>query len=385
MGGKKRGAPRQEKRANAWATELTEANTDAHLSLATVPDSELFVLDTKPDLNVKIYSRKELKLKRLRVLTEETKNNKKRKVILSEKDLRQVKKIIAKNPPQKDITWSEPKKATFMGRNNSTSKSLEVTDLWGDTKEENKKESLRSRNKKHTVAVDVAHSGQSYRPDEEMHQNIIGEALAIELRRNEAEEYDRTPIGCGMSEQTLAVLVDTDNDDDDDEEEDNNNAFFEPKKKKEKLTRAQRNKQRRAKLMKVEHEARKRTKKLLNAVNNIPSLTKEIVREELTKKIKKEELHRLKEEAKAVPLGKNLHEKLLERNPLKVPSLPVALKSELEESGGSLRAVKPKGDLLKERLHSLAVRNLANSKRKTKNIVEGKKRTVRKGMEYKLM
>jgi len=383
MGGKKRGAPRQEKRANALATELSETNTHAHLSLATVPDSELFVLDTKPDLSVKIYSRKELKLKRLRVLTEETKNNKKRKVILSEKDLRQVKKIIAKHPPQKDITGSEPKKATFMGRNNSTSKSLEVTDLWDGIKEERKKGSLRSEKKKHTVAVDVAHSGQSYRPDEEMHQNIIGEALAIELRRNEAEEYDRTPIGCGMSEQTLAVLVDTDNDDDD--EEDNNNAFFEPKKKKEKLTRAQRNKQRRAKQMKVEHEARKRMKKLLNAVNNVPSLTKEIVREELTKKVKKEELHRLKEEAKAVPLGKNLHEKLMERNPLKVPSLPVALKSELEESGGSLRAVKPKGDLLKERLHSLAVRNLANSKRKTKNIVEGKKRTVRKGMEYKLM
>jgi hypothetical protein len=44
---------------------------------------------------------------------------------------------------------------------------------------------------------------------------------------------------------------------------------IQPKKVKEKLTRAQRNKRRRAKEMQGKHESQKRTKKIFNSINNV--------------------------------------------------------------------------------------------------------------------
>lgn len=383
MGGKKRGAPRQEKRVNALATELIEATTESQL--ASIPDSDLFMLDTKPDVSIKVYSRRDLQRKRQQQQQQQfaegtNVTKKRRKVILSEKELRQVKKIISNKKKANQITTE--------GSNRTATKSFpkeEVYDLWEHTVADDSRKQMKTKNLQPTVAIDIAHSGQSYRPDEELHQNIVGEALAIELRRSEAELYNKTPIASGMSEDTLAVLVGDTDDDDDEDEQQHDTDPFQPKKIKEKLTRAQRNKRRRAKEMQAEHESRKRTKRLLNAVSNLPSIKKELAKEELTKKARKEELSRLKEEAKSIPLGKNLHVKLVERDPLKAPSLPVVLPSELKEGGCSLRTVKPKGDLLSERLHSLAERKLANSKRTTRNIVQGKKRTVRKGMEYLLL
>jgi hypothetical protein len=368
---------RLKNRVNALATALIEATTESQFS--SIPDSDLFVLDTTPDPSIPIYSKKELQhRKRQQQCVVEAGGKKRKKVILSEKDLRQVQKILLRKADKKN---QPPKQAKQKG----------VYDLWQNhpaSEEDDSEKKAKKEQQQPKVAIDIAHSGQSYRPDQEMHQNIVGEALAIELRRNEAELYNKTPIG-SMSEETLAVLVgddDEDEDDGDNTDEYQDSTTVQPKKVKEKLTRAQRNKRRRAKEMQVKHESQKRTKKLLNSVNNLPTIAKELVKEELVQQSRKEELNRLKEEAKSKPLGKNLHEKLVERDPIKAPSLPVVLQSDLKEGGGSLRAVKPKGDLLSERLHSLVERNLANSKRSTKTIVQGKRRkTVKRGMEYLLL
>lgn len=369
---------RLKNRVNALTTELIEATTESQFS--SIPDSDLFVIDTTPDPSIPVYSKKELlHRKRQQQCVVEAGDKKRKKVILSEKDLRQVQKILSRKVDKKN---KAPKQ----------SKQEAVYDLWQNNpapEEDDSEKKAKKKQQQPMVAIDIAHSGQSYRPDQEMHQNIVGEALAIELRRNEAELYNKTPIG-SMSEETLAVLVGDDEDDDDDDgdntDEYKDSTTIQPKKVKEKLTRAQRNKRRRAKEMQVKHESQKRTKKLLNSVNNLPTIAKELVKEELVQQSRKEELNRLKEEAKSKPLGKNLHEKLVERDPIKAPSLPVVLQSDLKEGGGSLRAVKPKGDLLSERLHSLVERNLANSKRSTKTIVQGKRRkTVKRGMEYLLL
>lgn len=50
-----------------------------------------------------------------------------------------------------------------------------------------------------TVALEVAHPGQSCRPDIEQHQDAIGTALSIEIRRNEVEEDKAAPISTGVS------------------------------------------------------------------------------------------------------------------------------------------------------------------------------------------
>ena len=100
------------------------------------------------------------------------------------------------------------------------------------------------------VAVEVAHAGQSYRPDPAAHQDVIGEALAIEIRRNDAIEYRETPISQGLSEETRALLVDSDDDEEsssssEDEDGSDEGGKVRLHKKRDKLTRAQRNKQRR--------------------------------------------------------------------------------------------------------------------------------------------
>jgi len=393
MGGKKRGASHQRKRADVAASELVEANAEAQLSLASFADSELFVLDTNPDLAALKPSRKDLRRLAAEKSIEGKTRGRKRKVVLSEQDMRQVKKLMEAHDKEKVTEIAEQGKKSLTTCSNKKPKNADF-DLWTADEQASgsdsiKKKAIPSRKaarKTNTVAIDVAHSGQSYRPDEELHQDIIGEALAIELRRNEAMEYEKTPIASGMSEETLAVLV---GDDDvysssDDDDEDGNKTFT-PKTTREKLTKAQRNKRKRVKQMQLEHEERKRTKKLLNSVNNVKSIRKEIEREEREHTTKNEEVKRLKEEARAKPLGKNLHSKLVEKDPIKAPTLPVALTSELKDNGGTLRTVKPKGDLLSERLHSFAARKMANEKRTKRNNLQGKRRKVGKGREYLLI
>jgi len=64
------------------------------------------------------------------------------------------------------------------------------------------------KNATKSIKVELAQPGQSYRPDEEHHQDVIGEALGIELRRKEALDYRNAPIGGGaMSDETLAILA----------------------------------------------------------------------------------------------------------------------------------------------------------------------------------
>ena len=73
---------------------------------------------------------------------------------------------------------------------------------------------------------------------------------------------------------------------------------------------------------------------------------------------------------------------LSQQDPLTAPTVPVALSSELhakgKNGGGSLRTMIPKGDLVTDRMASLADRNLV-SKRKTgdkKRIMQGKRRKL---------
>ena len=57
------------------------------------------------------------------------------------------------------------------------------------------------RSARPSVAVDVAAPGQSYRPDPEAHQDALGRAVHIELKRKEDEEYKKAPVGGGGVEQ----------------------------------------------------------------------------------------------------------------------------------------------------------------------------------------
>ena len=227
------------------------------------------------------------------------------------------------------------------------------------------------------VALQVAHSGQSYHPDPTQHQDIIGEALALELRRKEAEEYQATPISAGLSEETKALLLGSDEEGESEEEEDDHddNDGVTLKKRTEKLTRAQRNKQKRHRSELKQIFERKHAKKLLNSVAELKKFGKDLESKKKTNQEQKEIVKQLKVQTKRI-LGKDVFQHLSEKDPVNVPTLPVALSSELSSS---LRTVRPKGSLVEDRFESFRDRKMADQKQlgNRKKIVQGKKRKVK--------
>ena len=425
--GKRRGAAiRAKKRADAAALELADAQIE-HKELARFeakPDDELFVIDTiapKPSKTALIKANDQ---KARGVKLSQVKQSKRNRI--SEKDERQVKKLMEIHSKEKimelakgdTVRQQKRKKAKRVAGTSSTD-----FDLWG-TKEETVirpvsntgvapaagtapiqfqtvlKSSLRKdiqqpavlskrlqkdrrivgKRKPLSIRVEKAQPGQSYRPDEEQHQDVIGEALSIELKRKEALEAKQKPVGGGgLSEETLALMVGSSDDESSDEDEDSEvevDTNQVVKKRQEKLTRAQRNKRKRVKAQEVNRKERKRAKKLLDSIQDVRSIAKNLRKEDAEKYERRKEIHSLKEEEKNEPSGKDVFEKLANLDPLHTPSLPVALSSELKD--GSLRTVKPKGNLLTDRMESLISRNMANRRNiKKKNLVQGKKRKLK--------
>ncbi|KAL3765800.1 hypothetical protein ACHAWO_011747 [Cyclotella atomus] len=248
---------------------------------------------------------------------------------------------------------------------------------------------------KPTLALEIAHPGQSYRPDKEQHQDAIGEALSIEIRRNEAEEYKAAPISNGMSAFTQGFIIresDSEESSDDEEDEDEMNVGSGKLiKKKDKLTRAQRNKQKRVKAEQTALLEKKQEKQFMHQINEVKKHDKAVKEADKKNLERQKELAQLKEEKKAQPLGKDLWNAVSQKDPIRAPSLPVALTEELEgkSGGGSLRTVTPKGSLVTDRLESMVARGMIQKKKVDgRRIVQGKRRKKvvgEKGTEYLLI
>ena len=251
-------------------------------------------------------------------------------------------------------------------------------------------------NAKPHLAVEIAHPGQSYHPDREQHQDAIGEALSIEIRRNEAEEYKSKPISEGMSEFTKEFIVGSDSEEEssDEEEEDEMEVSagavnMQLIKKKGKLTRAQRNKQKRVKAEETALKERKLRKQFMHQINEAHIHNKAVKKAEKEQAERQLELTKLRNEKRAQPLGKDVWGTISQKDPIRAPSLPVALTEELGGGNGGLRTVTPKGSLVTDRLESMVSRNMIQKKKADgKRIVQGKRRPkVRgaQGTEYLLV
>lgn len=220
-----------------------------------------------------------------------------------------------------------------------------------------------------TVAVDVAQSGQSYHPDVQQHQNMIGEALALELRRNEALDYKQAPLATGLNDETKALLLEEELSSSEDENDDEDAPVFH--KQKQKLTRAQRNRQKRVRAQQKEERSQKLAKKRMNAVAEAKKVAKDLAKQDEVHKERRELVKALQHSSKRT-LGRLVVQHLSESNPILAPTLPVALTNELS---GSLRTIKPKGSLVTDRMESFKDRNMTHSKKLTrKTIVQGNKR-----------
>jgi nucleolar protein 53 len=419
----KRGASlRAKKRANAAHQQLEQALTDQAEEgrVQSKKDEELFVLDT---------SRKDTAASNNAVAARRAADkeaSRKRKCEHSDREKRKIEKVLKNHGKEGAIALAERGKARLNEkriRKQITAGSTKPTfDLWdqpspntggkkkGTTavtsvdptfdpptqaaaKLSNKQIKARMNAQASAppqMAVEVAHPGQSYRPDREHHQDAIGEALSIEIRRNEAEEYKAKPISEGMTSFTKEFIKASDDESTDEEEEDDDNSAAEEStkiiKRKEKLTRAQRNKQKR---LKAEHtllKERRQRKQFLHQANEVHIHNKVVKQAEKNQLERRKEVATFKLEKKSRPVGRDVWSTLSQKDPIRAPSLPVALTEELQKNGsgsgigGGLRSVTPKGSLVTDRLESMVARKLITKKKQEgRRIVQGKRRPKVRG------
>jgi nucleolar protein 53 len=245
------------------------------------------------------------------------------------------------------------------------------------------------------IKVDVASAGQSYHPDPVLHRMSLQQALVVETRRMQALQNKTAPLATGMSEETRKLLVgdssssDDDDDDSKDAEEDEkeeavtatataSSSLVAPLQRKntDKLTTAQRNKQKRVRQEQAERERQKELKRFLNQAGQAGTLKKELNRKEREWHERRAQREQLKATSRRVR-GRNIELALSQQDPLRAPSVPVALPGELvvpehanassgsSGSGGggtttaTLRTLRPKGSLVWDRFGSFSDRGMA--------------------------
>jgi nucleolar protein 53 len=393
MGRKLRGASlRAKKRGEETAKEMVE--TKAHgvetQMITEQTDEQLFVLDTTA----------------VPVASESLRSAKKRKIHTnSSKEKQQIQKLIETHAPAalQQLAAQVAKTSKRAQRKGVVEPKL---DLWqnenkDDTKKMARKPGLATtlsanvsgiklsshsivkpaaalKRAAPAVALDVARAGQSYNPDQKQHDKVIRDAVDIEVRRQKAEDYKATPISAGMSAETRAFILGDSSDEESDIEDNGSDSEQPLEKKREKLTKAQRNKQKRVRAEKSELEQRKRQKKLQASVGEAKTITKKIRVEEVATIERKQKVDQLKIDSTRVK-GTDIFAQLTQENPIGAPTFPVALPSELLKAksggGGGLRTLKPKGSLVTDRISSLMDRDMAPKKQlKQRKRTEGKRR-----------
>lgn len=418
MGRKLRGAAlRSHKRGKAHATDLVEdkATQVEEAPVVEKANEELFVIDTKGDSKAVCPQQ----MRQNPTKKEAIKIKKQSKSSLPLLDQKKVEKLVAKHDATKLQDMLKETQAKMSGSRRAVARNQQKNkpskyDLWGDDdkmddatgrKPISAKQKLRDSNAKANkvlqiggvkgshvaliaqpiskppsdgVAVDLAHAGQSYRPDPKQYQAVVQDAVALELRRQKAQEFSKAPLAKGMSDETRALLVadSSSEDESEGEEDDATEGANVLHKRRDKLTRAQRNKQKRVRQERAIEDKQRRNKKLLKSVAEIPRFKKEIKKQAKESIEKKEKIEEVKKKQKGTP-GKDVLLKYSQKDPVHAPTLPVALAAEHKDA--SLRTIKPKGSLITDRMASFADRNLV-SKRKMgdkKRIVQGKRRKVK--------
>ena len=146
-------------------------------------------------------------------------------------------------------------------------------------------------------------------------------------------------------------------------------------KKKEKLTRAQRNRQKRIREELKQIAEQKREKKFQKSVGEAKTISKQLRKLEAKQRERNEKLRKLKEDSERTK-GKDVYQQMANEIPIDAPTYPVALTSELKS--GSLRTIKPKGSLVTDRMASFQDRDMAAKKQtKRKRRAQGKRRKLK--------
>jgi nucleolar protein 53 len=227
-----------------------------------------------------------------------------------------------------------------------------LKDLWGD---ETQPLAIKTKITKPSTAVSsiskrVAGPGFSYNPSPDAHQDVLAEALALEIKKREKDLREsksaRQTKGVSVKSSALARAVghvgqvgddeDEDEADDDDEGDDEveaegSSSETRKVKMKEKKTRAQRNKERRRKDVDIERSQEAVERRLLKAIDQIPTLLKSVEKEE-ERAASLRELRKVQAKSAVDETAMSYYD---------AGTVPLS-----DELSGSLRRVIPKGSAL---------------------------------------
>jgi hypothetical protein len=272
---------------------------------------------------------------------------KKQGKFISKTEQRLIQRTLEKNRKQYGSDIVERKAA------NSTTEPA-LSDLWNDSEE-----LVHKQPRLHHKSVKLPLPGQSYHPTAKDHQDVIAQAVAIEMKK-EAEKIGSLPaiedstsiVGNinhelkqqRLKEMTAVILgdqpeIEFDEDEDEDDGLENDGALRK-KRKQRVLTKAERNKRRERKHAQHIASQQEQRKQQLKDLSRLDRLQEEINAEEAERQFKQQV-----KEAELAQAATNTD-----------PELPVhdvsavALSDELH---GSLRQMIPKGTAVSERLQAM--------------------------------
>ena len=309
------------KRAREKRIAETSAEFEEQLSRVSAQD----VVASRPDEVLFVVDRTGSKSARRRVLKEET--AKARNQPVSKTDRALLKKRAEKAKQQ--VALGLPSKPV-------REQPSVLADLWADESSATQRQPRIKRSSTvASAAKKVAGPGFSYNPPVSAHQNVLAEALALEIKKREKDMRNSKAITLGLSELTKSVLIDSDYDSDEEDEDEDGGGEGEggsrKRKIKDKKTRAQRNKERKRKDIDSVKALEQMERGVLKSIDSLPHILRSLdAREKKAQALKalrevqalsaKDETALTYEEAGAVPLS--------------------------DELGGSLRRVVPKGSSL---------------------------------------
>eukprot|EP01041_Mallomonas_annulata_P003257 gene3257-6444_t len=211
-----------------------------------------------------------------------------------------------------------------------------IVDIWSDNDPPIKSNRI-TVNKKLKVAL----PGLSYNPSLDDHQDVIAEAIALQIKKEEKDAKTKGPIEYNPIESHNIYEIEQDessSDEDVDTNNDTTTAFR--MKQKVKLTKAQRNKIRNRKEKEFKVLQNNINKNILKSIDTIPKIIKDITTIELQAE-SKAMLRKAQDESRNDTSAMTYED---------AGSVPLS-----DELLGSLRCLRPKGNIIKDQVSKMRI------------------------------
>jgi len=252
--------------------------------------------------------------KRVNKLEKTVTNEEKTFFSISEKKL--LRKLKAKKPISTEISYKKD----------------DLKDIWGTVDIPIQK--IRTHTPATTNNIMQIIPGQSYNPSHRDHQDLLAEAVALEIIK--ADSFCNKPVDHSTVLQSQSVLEVEENSLQGDDDDSHNTPEPLSQKKPKQVTRAKKNRRKRATLALREKTQADLNKKILDAIDQLPRILKDLSAEEKLRSGRQAEMA-----AKKRKLDEGLSYEQVAEVPLS------------DELKGNLRQLRPKGSLLSGSLEQL--------------------------------